>query len=211
MMSVTDQGGWMTPMPAKNEDLHGFVPDKSEVALLIIDMVNDFEFPGGEEIFEQTLPIVDNIVQLKERAKEAGIPTIYVNDNYGKWQSNFGKLVRHSLGEVRGRPIAEKLKPDDEDYFILKPKHSGFHSTALDTLLDYLKVKTLILTGTSAASCVLFTANDAYIRDFFIYIPQDCIASNKEEDTQHALYIMRNILKADTTPHAKLNLKNLKS
>src|SRR5688572_21140996 len=112
----------------KNEDLHGNAPDKSKVALLIIDMICDFEFSGGDRLCANAAPISKNIASLKKRAKKAGVPVIYVNDNFGKWQSDFKKLLRHSLSESsRGRSIAEKLKPDDEDYFVLKPKHSGFY------------------------------------------------------------------------------------
>jgi nicotinamidase-related amidase len=198
-------------MPAKNEDLHGNVPDKAEVALLLIDVINDLEFEGGEELLKRALPMADKIAKLKKRARQAGIPIIYVNDNFGKWQSDFNKLLQHCLEEdVRGKPLAEMLRPDEDDYFVLKPKHSGFFSTTLDTLLEYLKARTLILTGVAANICVLFTANDAYMRDFNLVIPSDCVASNTEEDNKHALKLMQQVLKADTTPSTKLDFEGLK-
>ena len=83
--------------------------------------------------------MADRIAALKRRAKEAGVPVVYVNDNFGRWQSNFtrpGRALPERRG--RGRPIAELLRPDEDDYFVLKPKHSGFFSTTLDILLDYL-------------------------------------------------------------------------
>jgi nicotinamidase-related amidase len=198
-------------MPAKNEDLHGNVPDKAEVALLLIDVINDLEFEGGESLLRHALPMAEKIAALKKRASRAGIPIIYVNDNFGKWQSDFNKLLSHCLErDVRGRALAELLRPDEDDYFVLKPKHSGFFSTTLDTLLDYLKAKTLILTGVAANICVLFTANDAYMRDFHLVIPSDCVASNTAEDNEHALKLMEQVLKADTTPSADLDLEELK-
>src|SRR5207248_2360578 len=107
---------------------------------------------------------------LKKRAKAAGIPAIYVNDNFGIWQSDFRSVVRHCLEDgVCGAPIARLLAPEADDYFVLKPKHSGFYSTTLDILLDYLGVRALILTGIAANICVLFTANDAYMRDFRLF------------------------------------------
>src|ERR1044072_674479 len=125
-------------MPAKNEDLHGNVPDKAAVALLLIDVINDLDFESGEELLKHALPMAKRIAQLKKRARQAGIPAIYVNDNFGRWQSDFNKLLTHCLEEdVCGRPLAEILKPDEDDYFVLKPKHTGFFSTALDTLLEY--------------------------------------------------------------------------
>jgi nicotinamidase-related amidase len=198
-------------MPAKNEDLHGFVPDKAEVALLLIDVINDLEFDDGEKLLKHALPMAEKIALLKKRAKHAEIPVVYVNDNFGKWQSDFNKLLKHCLeDEVRGQPLAELLRPEEDDYFVLKPKHSGFFSTTLDTLLEYLKARTLILTGVATNICVLFTANDAYMRDFNLVIPSDCVASNTEEENEHALKLMKQVLKADTTPSEELDLEAMK-
>jgi nicotinamidase-related amidase len=198
-------------MPPKNDDLHGNAPDDSAVALLLIDMINDFEFEDGEQLFEHALPAARRMADLKRRCKALGIPVIYVNDNWGRWQSNLEKLVEHVLGSnVRGRPIAELLRPDADDYFVLKPKQSGFFATTLETLLAYLKAKTLILAGVAGDMCVLFTANDAYMRDYRLVIPRDCIASNNEAANQRALTHFRSILKADTTPSSDLDLESLK-
>jgi nicotinamidase-related amidase len=198
--------------PAINEDLHGSAPDKAEAALLLIDVINDLEFEGAESLLESALPMARRIAALKKRAKQAGIPVIYVNDNFGRWQSNFNKLLEHCLEDgVRGKALAELLRPDEDDYFVLKPKHSGFYSTTLNTLLDYLRARTLILTGVAANICVLFTANDAYMRDFKLVIPSDCVASNTIEENQYALGQMEKILKADISPSAELDLEKLNS
>src|SRR5689334_16706769 len=135
-------------MPAKNDDLHGNVPDESAVALILIDVINDLEFPGGEKLLDHALPMAERLAALKQRARAAGVPVIYVNDNFGRWRSDLAALMRHALDQdVRGKPLVERLKPDPNDYVVLKPKHSGFFSTTLDTLLEYLKARTLILTG----------------------------------------------------------------
>lgn len=198
-------------MPAKNEDLHGNVPDKADVALLLIDVINDLEFEGGGELLKHALPVAERIAAFKRRAKQADIPVIYVNDNFGKWQSDFNKILTHCLeDEVRGQPLAKALRPDEDDYFVLKPKHSGFFSTTLDTLLEYLQAKTLILTGVTADICVLFTANDAYMRDFNLAIPSDCVASINEAENEHALELMKRVLKADIRPSKELDLTQLK-
>lgn len=197
-------------MPTKNTDLHGSAPDHSSVALILIDVINDLEFPEGEQMFEDALKMAERIAQLKKRAQEAGIPIIYVNDNFGRWQSDFRGVVQHCLGDgVRGEPLVKLLAPDDKDYFVLKPKHSGFFSTTLDVLLDYLQDKTLILTGLAGNICVLFTANEAYMRDFELVVPGDCTASNTPEDNAHALKQMNQVLKADTTDSANLDLQQL--
>jgi nicotinamidase-related amidase len=193
---------------ANNQDLHGNVPDNSSVVLILIDLINDFEFDGADPMFTNTLAIAQPIAKLKKNAKAAGIPVIYVNDNFGKWQSDFRKLVDHCLEDnVKGKPIARLLKPDERDYFVLKPKHSAFYSTSLDLLLRYLNANTLILTGIAGNICVLFTASDAYMRDFNLLVPQDCIASETEADNQHAVAYMAKVLKADTRPSTDIDLK----
>jgi len=197
-------------MPAKNRDLHGNVPDSAAVALLLIDLINDLEFPGGDALLEAATPMAKRIAALKRRAKAAGVPVIYVNDNYGRWQSDFTKLVEHVRTDgVRGAPIAELLAPEEDDYFVLKPKHSAFYSTTLDTLLDYLGTRTLIITGMAGNVCVLFTANDAFMRDFHLIVPEDCVASIDPADNDYALRQMRTVLDAETTPSTDLDLEAL--
>jgi nicotinamidase-related amidase len=198
-------------MPAKNEDLHGNVPDKSSVALLLIDVINDLEFESGAELLRHALPMAERLAELKRRAKAAGVPVIYVNDNFGKWQSDFKRILEHCLEEdVRGRPVAELLQPEEDDYFVLKPKHSGFFSTTLDILLDYLGARTLILTGLTGDICVLFTAHDAYMRDFNLVIPADCVASNDPEENEHTLRKMKTLMDADIRPAAEVDFEGLK-
>jgi nicotinamidase-related amidase len=199
------------PTPAKNEDLHGNVPDKSPVALLIVDMINDLEWPGGDRMAEQIMPVARHIRELRGRAKALGIPAVYVNDNFGRWQSEMSAVLDHCLhDDVRGQAMVELIKPDADDYVVLKPKHSGFYSTTLDTLLAYLKASTLIITGIAGNSCVLFTASDAFMRDYHLYVPSDCVASIDPEDNAHALRQIREVLHADTTPSTELDLTRLR-
>ena len=192
-------------MPERNPDLHGNAPDSSEDVLLLIDVINDLEFADGEKLLEFAGPMARGLAALKRRAGALGVPVIYVNDNFGRWQSNLNNQVEHCLKDgVRGQPIVELLKPGPDDYFVLKPKHSGFYSTTLDVLLDYLEAKRLIIAGMAANICVLFTANDAYMRDFRLAVPADCVASNSREETDHALDQMRKVLKADTRPSTEI-------
>jgi nicotinamidase-related amidase len=199
-------------MPDKNADLHGNAPDKCSVALLLIDVINDLVFPEADALLKTALPMAQRIAALKKRAREAGVPVIYVNDNFGRWRSDFGAQVDHCLEDgVRGKPLVELLAPDEDDYFVLKPKHSGFFATTLETLLEYLGARTVILTGMAANICVLFTANDAYMRDLHLVVPADCVASNTEEVNRYALEQMRKVLKADIRPSSQLSFEAMKS
>ena len=198
-------------MPIRSENLHGNVPDSSGAALLLIDVINDFEFEGGEKLLPQALLVGRNIAWLKQEAKKHKIPAIYVNDNFGRWQSDFRKIVSHCRrDDIRGKPFVELLLPDEDDYFVLKPKHSGFYSTTLDLLLSHLTARNLILTGIAGNNCVLFTANDAYMRDFKLFVPSDCVVSIAEEDNKYALKQMEEVLKADTRPARDLDLPTIR-
>ena len=77
--------------------------------------------------------------------------------------------------------------------------------------MAYQKVTTLIITGVAGNICVLFTANDAYMRDFHLYIPADCVASNDPDENDHALMQMRTVLKADTRPSTELDMDLLQT
>jgi nicotinamidase-related amidase len=197
---------------SRNLDKLHNAPDKSEVVLLLIDVVNDLEFEGGQNLLNQALPMASALATLKQRAKANNIPVIYVNDNFGRWRSDFSKLVDNCMkSNVRGRSIVTLLRPEEDDYFILKPKHSAFFETNLEILLGYLGATTLILTGIAGDICVLFTANDAYMRDFRIFVPPDCIASESNERNREVITLMHRVLKADITPSTALKLDQLTS
>ena len=196
---------------SRSKDLHGAAPDECPVALLLIDWINDLQFDGGERLFPQALAAAKATAALRQRAKQAGVPIIYCNDNFGRWRSDFRSLLDHVLEDaVRGKPIAELLQPDGEDYFVLKPKHSAFHSTSLEVLLAHLGASTLILTGIAGNFCVLFTAHDAYMRDFKLVVPRDCLASEDEADNRNALEHMADTCKAEIGPSSGIDLARLR-
>ena len=197
-------------MPARNHDLHGNVPDRCSVALILIDVINDMEFEGGEALLKNALPAAKRLSQLIQRARDAGVPVIYVNDNFGKWRSDFRQQLGHVLEDgVRGEPIAKLLRPEDEDYFVLKAKHSGFFHTQLDLLIDYLQVRTIVLAGFQTDICVLFTASDGYLRDLEIIVPSDCSAAASVEHHERGLEHMSRVLHAQTTPSAEIDFSDL--
>ena len=196
-------------MPEKNTNLHGSAPDKHKFALLLIDVMNDFDFPEADQLLKYARPMAQNLLRLKRRAQKAGVPVIYVNDNFGRWKSDFRRTVEHCAQHGRGRDVVKLLRPEDSDYFVLKPKHSGFFSTTLETLLRYLETQTLILTGIAGNFCVLFTANDAYMRDFNLFVPRDCTVSNTKKENESALRLMKKFLKADMRSSSRILLRTV--
>jgi nicotinamidase-related amidase len=169
-------------------------------ALLLIDVINDLAFPGSEPLVRQAEPMSLKLAALKRRAARANVPVIYVNDNFGQWRSDFRRTVAHCVARASpGRRVSSRLRPTPRDYFVLKPKHSGFYDTTLDTLVASLGVRRVILTGIAGNICVLFTANDAYMRGLKIYAPIDCIVSNTARENQYALAQIHTVLKGNTT------------
>lgn len=187
--------------PSKNLDLHGSAPDTSSVALLLIDVINALEFAGAEKLVPPAIAMAQAVAKLKRRCARAGIPAIYVNDNFGRWREDQHAILARALASrAPGRPVAELLRPTVDDYFVVKPKHSGFFATPLDTLLTYLRARTLILTGIGTELCILFTANDAYMRDYQLIVPCDCVTAIDPHEGALALERMSHLLQADVGP-----------
>jgi nicotinamidase-related amidase len=186
--------------------------ETTETALLLIDVISDFEFEDGEKLFEYALPMAKKLAAFKKRAVKAGIPVIYVNDNFGQWQEDFQEQVKYCLKKsVRGHKIVELLKPDNKDYYALKPRHSAFYQTVLEHLLSNLQIKTLILTGVATDICILFTANDAFMRQLKIIIPRDCVAAVNPQNSEAALDYMKRVLEAEIIDSEKFDFDKLKN
>jgi nicotinamidase-related amidase len=179
-------------------------------ALLLIDVVNDLAFPGSDALIEQAEPMAQRLAAFSRRARAADVPIVYVNDNFGQWRSDFRRTVAHCTARSSpGRVVSGRLRPTSRDYF--KPKHSGFYDTTLDTLLHDLGVRRVVVTGIAGNICVLFTANDAYMRGFRIFAPLDCIVSNTAEDNAHALRQIETVLKGRTAPSTRLRFSRVSS
>jgi nicotinamidase-related amidase len=175
-------------------------------ALLLIDVINDLAFPDAGPLIEAAEAMAPRLAKLKARAARAGIPVIYVNDNFGQWRSDFKQTLKHcTAASSKGRMVSKRLRPTKNDYFVLKPMHSGFHGTALEVLLRDLNIRRVILTGIAGNICVLFTANDAYMRGFRIYAPGDCSVSNSAADNESALEQIRHLLKGRIEPSEQLS------
>jgi len=150
----------------------------------------------------------DALVRLKARAREAGIPVLYVNDNFWDWRSEKEVLMGRCL-EAKGAQFVRPLLPDSEDYFVLKPMHSAFYMTPLEVLLKHLQVETLILTGLISNNCITITAHDANMRGFDIYIPPDCSCARNAEEHTRALAQLEAMAGANLRRSTLLRLPNL--
>jgi nicotinamidase-related amidase len=183
---------------------------RSPVALILVDVINRFEFPDGDRVLAEAMPIAPKLARIKERARSAGIPAIYVNDNLGQWRSDATKLIAHCLeADAPGRKFVERVRPDEDDYFVLKPMHSAFYQTPLEVLLRYLGVSSLILCGLATNSCITCTAHDANMRDFSIFVPSDCSAARTRREHLQAIELIETMSKAKVMPSTSLRLAAL--
>lgn len=194
----------------QTRDVYGNAPDRSGAALLIVDFINHLEFAGGDVLEPRAVEAAQVLARLRERARSAGIPTIFANDNFGRWRADLHQVVAACTAPgVRGRRLGRILPPAPDDYFVLKPKHSAFFRTTLETLLHYLGARTLIVAGIAGDNCVLQTAGDAYMRDYRLIVPSDCTASIVPADNDTALAWMGRVVKAEVVPAEALTAERL--
>lgn len=176
-------------------------------ALLIVDMINDLEFPGAAGLIEEIDRVAEVILELRKAADRQGAPVVYVNDNFGQWHSERSRIVEHCRrAGAAGAKVAERLAPREDDYFVIKPQLSGFYATNLPVLLPKLGASRVILTGVAADICVLFTAADAHMREYDLWVPADATAANSGKRKAWALEVMQQVLGAETRPTNELAL-----
>jgi len=192
----------------QTDDLHGNVPDSSGTALLLVDVINDLNFPRNASLIEKAPLLGKNISRLKSRCRKAGIPCIYVNDNRDQWRSDFRYVVEQCLKKRSpGRHFVKQLLPAKDDYVVLKPKHSAFYATPLETILAYMRVRDIILAGIATDSCILGTAMELHVRDFKTFVPSDCTYALSEPEHERALLVIKSSFDGEIGPSTDLILR----
>ncbi|MEN2766755.1 isochorismatase family cysteine hydrolase [Ornithinibacillus xuwenensis] len=171
----------------------------TKTAIVFVDVINDFNFHGGDKLCTHTAEILPNLIRLRHFAEENHLPIIYVNDHYTLWKSDPEVIINHCRND-KSKHIIDKIKPRNQDYFLIKPQHSAFFQTPLQSLLTDLGKSHVILAGIAGDICILFTAKDAYMYNFTMHIPKNCMASEEKEGNDYALYLMNTVMKANIEP-----------
>lgn len=175
----------------------------SSSVLLLVDWINPFDDPDAAALDAPARAAARRVAILRKRLARDGVQTVYANDNYGVWRSDFRRLLSDCrAGAGASRAIARLLGPQRNDIAVVKPRHSAFYETPLQVLLQQLKTRELIITGISTELCVLLTAMDAFIRGYRLRVPEDCVASARPERHAAALAYLREVLRADVAPIA---------
>jgi nicotinamidase-related amidase len=171
-------------------------------------MVSEFRSSGWRPVLAAATRTAPRIAALRRRAHAARVPVVYVNDAAGRWEYDRTALIRRACASsARGGHVVRCIQPAPRDFFLFKPRHSGFYATPLAELLRQLDTRRLILTGLTSHQCVLFTAMDAYVRDFQIVVPPDCIGAPSAVQTRQALFMLRDSLRARTPLSRSIRLR----
>jgi nicotinamidase-related amidase len=168
-------------------------------ALVVIDMLNTYDFPDADQLVPSAADVVPNISSLIARAQDENVPVIYVNDNYGDWNSSADELLQAGL-DGEHPELVEPLRPPEDASFVIKARHTIFYGTPLEHLLKTQEIGRLVLTGQVTEQCILYSALDAYVRELEVVVPEDAVAHIHEDLAQASLKMMRVNMSAETPP-----------
>jgi nicotinamidase-related amidase len=179
--------------------------DGSRTALLVIDMLNAYDHPDAEQLAESAAAAVPRISELIERAGSEDVPVVYVNDNYGDWNSSSEELAEKAMAGEHP-DLVQPLLPPKGSSFVIKARHSVFYGTPLEYLLDAMQAERLVLTGQVTEQCILYSALDAYVRHFEVVVPRDAVAHIHTHLAEAALELMERNMSADVVGAADCRL-----
>jgi nicotinamidase-related amidase len=180
---------------------------KAGSALVVVDMINPYDFPDADAVARHAPAAVGNIATLLDRARGDGVQVIYVNDNYGDWNSSQEELAEAALHGRRPELVEPILPPDDAD-FVLKARHTIFYMTPLEYLLSQKEIGHVVLAGQVTEQCILYSALDAYVRHLDVTIPTDGVAHIHEDLAQAALKMMERNMRAELVGAADVRLED---
>ncbi|MEV7557680.1 isochorismatase family cysteine hydrolase [Streptomyces sp. NPDC089795] len=168
----------------------------ARTALLVIDMVNTYEHEDADALVDSVRTCLPGVETVLRRARAADSPVIYVNDNFGRWRSHHGEILRAALAGKHSE-LVEPIVPDEDSLFVVKARHSAFFETPLGYLLAQLDAERVVLCGQVTEQCVLYSALDAYIRHLDVVVASDAVAHIDPELAEAALRMMARNMSAD--------------
>jgi len=178
-------------------------PGRGRAAVLVLDVISDFEFPDGTRVRRALTAHAPAIRRFLARARSSAVPVIYLNDNIGTWRSDAPALIARCTDARRaGCRLVRSLLPEEKDSIVLKPRHSGFFGTPLVALLEHERVDAVVILGVSAESCVWMTACDAHTRGLKLIVPVDTMAGASTRDLRATVQSLHRVLGARTPARA---------
>jgi nicotinamidase-related amidase len=175
-------------------------------ALIVVDMLNAYEHDDADRLIESVERVIEPISELVARARDDGTELIYVNDNYGDWNSSSSELAERALNGKR-RDLVEPLLPPEGADFVIKARHTIFYMTPLEYLLSQKGVDHLVLAGQVTEQCILYSALDAYVRHLEVSVPTDAVAHIHADLAEGALEMMERNMGAELVSAADCRLE----
>jgi nicotinamidase-related amidase len=175
-------------------------------ALIVTDMLNTYEHEDADRLIESVETVVDPIARLIERARREDTEVIYVNDNWGDWDSSSRRLAEAAL-EGRRPDLVEPIVPEQGTPFVIKARHTIFYGTPLEYLLGQREVDRIVLVGQVTEQCILYSALDAYVRHMQVVVPPDAVAHIHENLAEAALEMMRINMDAEVVPSEQVDFR----
>jgi nicotinamidase-related amidase len=175
-------------------------------AVCVIDMLNPYDHEDADRLTANVESAVQPIAGLVKRAGDEGVEIIYVNDNYGDWNSSQEELADRAVSGKRPDLVEPILPPDDAD-FVIKARHTIFYMTPLEYLLSQKGIDHLVLAGQVTEQCILYSALDAHVRHLRVTVPPDGVAHIHEDLSDAALKMMERNMRAELTACAECRLE----
>ena len=177
-----------------------------KAAVVVVDMLNPYEHEDADALTRSVATVVEPISALVERAGREGVEVIYVNDNYGDWNSSREELAQRAMAGARPDLVEPLLPPGDVD-FVIKARHTIFYMTPLEYLLGQKEIDHLVLAGQVTEQCILYSALDAYVRHLQVTVPPDAVAHIHDDMAEAALKMMERNMDAQLVGSEQVQLK----
>lgn len=163
-------------------------------ALLLVDVVNDFQHADGERLLASFRERHRSLAAALDAACAGDVPVVYANDNHGIWDGDAPGLVRRAVEEGLGGDLVAAIAPREGDRFVVKPRYSAFDHTPLELILRDLDVERILLAGTATEACVVQTAIDGREVGFKVSVLADACATVDERLERIALEYLREVV-----------------
>jgi len=198
-------------VPPPQRGKHGVVasprketPEEAGAALIVVDMLNPYEHEDADPLAESVAGTIEPIAGLVATARERELPVIYVNDNYGDWNSSPDELAQRAMAGAHPE-LVEPLLPPDDAMFVLKARHTIFYETPLNYLLTQIGAEAVVLAGQVTEQCILYSALDAYVRHLEVRIPRDAVAHIHADLADAALQMMERNMGSRIAPSSEVD------
>jgi nicotinamidase-related amidase len=163
-------------------------------AVLVIDMANDFVYPGGTiadaggaEYQQRAQAIIPPLARLLVAARAAGITVIYATDAHTPSDKELRKWPPHSMAGTHQGEIVAQLAPQPGDVAWGKQHYSPFVNPGFEQLLQKRGISKLYVTGLHTDCCARHTSGDAFQRGYDLVWVTDALQAFTDEAHKNGL------------------------